>query len=122
MKVSTSGKAYAATISLGETPWARDMPELSGIQFKGWTYNGNTGVSHAKVIGDIRLQSYINCESERIILATPSVDSTGDDVAKVISSINAYADALKTPRSCEVDPATGHYPKPNQSEYDSDWI
>ena len=122
MELSKSGKSYSATISLVETPWASEMPELNGIQFKGWTYHGNTGVSHAKVLGDIRLQSYINCENERFILATPSAESTGDDVAKVINSINAYADALKTPRSCEVDPATGHYPKPNQSEYDSDWI
>ncbi len=122
MELSKSGKSYSATISLGETPWASEMPSFNGIGFNGWTYSGDTGVSHAKVIGDIRLQSYINCENERFILATPSVESTDDDVAKVISSVNAYTEALNAPRSCMVDPATGYYPKPNLSEYNSDWF
>lgn len=122
MQISASGKSYSLSIPIGDIPWARDMPELKDIQFTGWTYSGNTGVSHAKVIGDIRLQSYINCENERFILATPSVESTDDDVAKVISSVNAYAEALSAPRSCMVDPATGYYPKPNLSEYNSDWF
>lgn len=122
MKPTANGKAYTLNVSLDDIPWAREMPILNGVAFSGWSYNGGTCTDNAIAAGVIRLTTFITCEKERFILVTPTTDATDDDIAKVINSVNKYAEALHDPRSCLVDPATGRYPKPVLSECDSDWV